>query len=197
MRRTTGEPIVPDLVATNVPVAAGAASQRMSARLRNGPWTLAVIVVRRPAGRPPMRTRSRTARPASTADGNAVVEMDTVARADTCVAVADTRWLAAAASRWPLRAEAPAVGRKMRGRVEAIDSLLASIDTPSPVVGVNVNRATPFASVRTLPGSPPVPVPSSSRTTPGTAAPPAAITRAVPVARVPAFSPPGTSRSSR
>src|SRR5262245_19463811 len=182
--------MVPDFVAVNVPVAAGAASQRMSARVRNGPWTFAVIVVVRPSGRPLMRTRSRTARPASTAEGNAVVEMEIVARVDTCVAVADTRWLADAASRCPLRAEAPAVGRKMRGRG-------ASIETPSPVVGLNVNFATPLASVRTLAGRPAVPDPSSSITTPGTALPSAEMIPAVPDAELPALRPPGTARSRR
>ena len=144
-----------------------------------------------------MRTLSRLAWPTSTLPGKAVVEIEMVAFFETWVAVADTRWLADAARRCPLRADAPAVGLKMRGRVEEIDSLRASMETPSPVEGVNVKRATPLPSVRTLAGRPLAPVPSSSSTTPGTALPSAEMIRAVPLAAVPAFRPPGTERSSR
>ena len=103
--------------------------------------------------------------------------------------MADTRWLAGATRRWPLRAAWATVGAKKRGWSEAMDSLRASMLTRLPAAGVNLSSATPSSPVRTLAGRPVTPWPSSSMTASGTAAPPAATSFTVPVAGVPAVRP--------
>ena len=111
--------------------------------------------------------------------------------------VAVTVCESATASRCPFGAAAGVVGRKMRGSVEGSPPARAVSSTSSALVAVKVTVATPFAFVRTSPGTPLAPPASSETSTFGSALPPAERTRIVAVPRSPTWSGAGIRSSSR
>src|SRR5205814_796442 len=97
---------------------------------------------------------------------------------------------AGTARRWPFGAEAPVVGLKILGSVEASGSVVTA-SLKSDAAATNVTRASPLASVCACCASPVPPREDSVRSTPGSAFPAAERTRTLAVALLPAVSDPG------